>query len=174
MKTLAASKSAGFTLIELMIGVAILGTLVAVGLPSFTQMLRNSQVRGAAESVANGIQRARGEAVAHNAKVQFTLASDTSWYVDYVATPNAAARLDSRDNTSSAAATMTILPAFATTITFNQLGQIVSPNADASLPLTQISFAATGSNLNLRVTIGAGGNARVCDPSLPVTNLRAC
>jgi type IV fimbrial biogenesis protein FimT len=175
MKTPSGSKSAGFTLIELMIGVAILGTLVAVGLPSFTQMLRNSQVRGAAESVANGIQRARAEAVAHNSKVQFTLAADTSWYVDYVATPNAAARLDSRDNTSSAAATITVLPAAATTITFNQLGQVVSPNpADGSLPLTQVSFAATGSNLNLRVTIGAGGNAKVCDPSLPTSNVRAC
>jgi type IV fimbrial biogenesis protein FimT len=145
-----------------------------VGLPSFTQMLRNSQVRGAAESVANGIQRARAEAVARNSKVQFTLAADTSWYVDYVATPNPAARLDSRDNTSSAAATITVLPAAATTITFNQLGQVVTPNADTSLPLTQVSFAATGSNLNLRVTIGAGGNARVCDPSLPTSNVRAC
>jgi type IV fimbrial biogenesis protein FimT len=173
MKALPKSKSAGFTLIELMIGVAILGTLVAVGLPSFTQMLRNSQVRGAAESVANGIMRARAEAVSHNAKVQFTLASDTSWYVDYVSTPNAAARLDSRDNTSSQAATFTVLPAAATTITFNQLGQVVA-NADASAALTQVSFAATGSNLNLRVTIGAGGNAKVCDPSLPTTNVRAC
>jgi type IV fimbrial biogenesis protein FimT len=175
MKAPSGSKSAGFTLIELMIGVAVLGTLVAVGLPSFTKMLRSSQVRGAAESMANGIQRARAEAVAHNAKVEFVLSTDTSWYVDYQATPNAAARLDSRDNTNSVLASITVLPAAATRITFNQMGQVVSPNpADASLPLTQVTVVATGGNQTLLVKIGAGGNAKVCDPSLPAINIRSC
>ena len=183
MKAPSVPKSAGFTLIELMIGVAILGTIIAMGMPSFKQMLRNTQVRGAAESVASGVMRARAEAVAHNAKVEFVLSPDTSWYVDYQANPNPLARLDSRDNTSSVLATFTVLPVGATRITFNQLGQIVSPNpADGSLPLTQVTFTAPGSNvglvagvvLGLRVTIGAGGNARVCDPSLPTSNVRAC
>jgi len=168
-------KSAGFTLIELMIAVALLAVLVTVGLPEFRQMLRNYEVRVAAESVANGLQRARAEAVAKNARVQFVLGAGTSWYVDYVATPNPSARLDSRASTDgSTNATLTVLPVGATTLTFNQLGQMVTPNPDGSAPLTQISLAAPGASQNLRVLIGAGGNARVCDPSLPSTNVRAC
>lgn len=168
-------RSAGFTLIELMIAVTLLAILLSVGLPSFQQMMRNYEVRVAAESVANGLQRARAEAVAKNARVQFVLGAGTSWYVDFVATPNPAARLDSKASTDgSTNATLTVLPVGATTITYNQLGQMVTPNPDGSAPLTQVSLAATGGNQNLRVIIGAGGNARVCDPSLPSSNVRAC
>lgn len=168
-------RSAGFTLIELMIAVTLLAILLSVGLPSFQQMMRNYEVRVAAESVANGLQRARAEAVARNARVQFVLGAGTSWYVDFVATPNPAARLDARASSEgSTNATLTVLPLTATTVTFNQLGQMVTPNPDGSAPLTQVTLAATGGNQNLRIIIGAGGNARVCDPSLPSSNVRAC
>jgi type IV fimbrial biogenesis protein FimT len=179
-KTSPPERSAGFTLIELMIAVALLAILLTIGLPSFQQMMRNYEVRVAAESVANGLQRARAEAVAKNARVQFVLGAGTSWYVDFVATPNPAARLDSRASTDgSTNATLTVLPVGATTLTFNQLGQMLTPNpADGSdpgsAPLTQVNFAATGGNQNLRIIIGAGGNARVCDPGLPSSNVRAC
>lgn len=181
MKASPRQGSAGFTLIELMIAVAILAVLVTVGLPSFREMLRNYEIRVAAESVSNGLQRARAEAVAKNARVQFVLGAGTSWYVDYVATPNPAARLDSSSGTETANATVTVLPVAATTLTFNQLGQIVTPNpadgfAPGSAPLTQVDLNATGGNRSLRVTIGAGGSARVCDPdpSLPSSNVRKC
>lgn len=175
MKAFSKSKSAGFSLIELMVTIAVLGTLVAVGMPSFTKMIRNAEIRSAAESVSAGIQRARAEAVSRNARVQFVLGSGTSWYVDYVSTPDPSNRLDSRASAESLNATLSVLPVAATTVTFNQLGQIVTPNpADASLPLAQVTFTATGGNQTLLVMIGAGGNARVCDPSLPASNLRSC
>jgi type IV fimbrial biogenesis protein FimT len=173
-KTSPRERSAGFTLIELMIAVALLAILLTVGLPSFQQMLRNYEIRVAAESVSNGLQRARAEAVGKNASVQFVLGAGTSWYVDYVATPNPLARLDASSGTETANATVTVLPVAATTITFNQLGQIVTPNPDTSAPLTQVDLNATGGNRSLRITIGVGGNARVCDPSLPSSNVRSC
>lgn len=177
MKTRPMTKSAGFTLTELMIGLTVLAVLSSLALPNFRQMMRNKEVSGAAESVANGLQRARAEAVSHNARVNFVLGTGTSWYVDYVSTPNPSARLDSRSSTDSANATLTAVAAdlstAATTITFNQLGQVVA-NADASPTLGRVTFAASGANQSLQVRIGAGGNARVCDPSLPTTNVRAC
>lgn len=176
-----ARRSGGFTLIELMVAVAVLGVLLTVGLPSFRQMLQNYQVRVAAESIANGIQRARAEAVTRNAQVQFVLGSDTSWTVDYVTKPVVTdPPLDSRSSAEgSTNATRTAVAAdgstAATTITFNSFGQVVT-NADASQTLrtVNISTSATGGNQALRITIGAGGAARVCDPSLPTSNVRAC
>jgi len=73
--------------IELLLALVVLGVLVGLGMPSFIQMLRNAETRAAAESVANGMQRARAEAVSRNAKMQFVLGSGTSWTVDYVTKP---------------------------------------------------------------------------------------
>lgn len=176
-----AKRSAGFTLTELMIAVAVFAILISVGLPEFRQMLKNYQVRVAAESVANGLQRARGEAVAHNAPVYFALGSGASWTVDYVNKPvSTDPPLDSKSSAEgttnvAVAAVAADLSTAANRITFNNLGQVIA-NADASPALSRVTFNATasGGSQTLRVTIGAGGNARVCDPSLPSTNVRYC
>jgi len=168
------AKSAGFTITELMITIAILGVLVGIALPSFSQMLRNYQTRSAAESVANGLQRARAEAVSRNSSMQFVLGTGTAWTVDYVTKPVPTdPPLDSRPSTDSPYATLSTTPAGATTITYNNLGQVVA-NADASATLSQVNFDATGGNQSLRVVILAGGTSRMCDPSLPSTNVRSC
>lgn len=170
------TKSAGFTLIELMITIVVMAILSTIAMPSFVQMLRNSEVRNAAESLVNGMQRARADAVSRNANVQFVLGAGTSWTVDYVVKPVLTdPPLDSRSgNEGSANVTITILPAVATTVTYNNVGQVIA-NADASVTLTRVDVNATGSTRNLRVTIGAGGNAKVCDPSLAAgSSPRAC
>ena len=179
------SKSAGFSLTELMIAVALLAVLMTVGLPSFTQLLRNYESRVASESVANGLQRARAEAVARNARVQFVGGVNAGppaiyfWSVDYVTKPVPTdPPLDQWLSTEGAQHVSMLgfaqdLATAASTITFNQLGQVVA-NADASPTLRQVNLTVTGGNQNLRIIIGAGGNARVCDPSLPATNVRSC
>ena len=180
MKSFAKSKCAGFTLTELMLTIAVLGVLVSVGLPSFREMLRSAEIRSAAESVSNGLQRARAEAVARNARVKFVLGAGTSWTVDYVTKPVPLdPPLDTRASTEgSTNATLTALAqdlaTAATTITYNQLGQVVT-NADASLTLRRVNFAAAGSTRILRVSIAAGGSAKVCDPLLAAgSSPRAC
>jgi type IV fimbrial biogenesis protein FimT len=178
MKALPTTKSAGFTLTELMIAIAVFSVLGSFALPNFRQMMRNKQVGSAAESVANGLQRARAEAVARNARIKFVLGSGTSWTVDYVTKPvSTDPPIDARASNETANATLVAkasdLSTAATTITFNQLGQVVA-NADASATLSRVTFSASGATQSLQVRIGAGGNAKVCDPSLPSTNVRAC
>ncbi|MCC6211430.1 MAG: GspH/FimT family pseudopilin [Burkholderiales bacterium] len=179
----AARTSAGFTLMELMVTITIMAILMTVGLPAFRDMLRNYEVRVAAESVSNGLQRARAEAVARNAPVQFALGAGSSWTVDYVTKPvSSDPPIDSRSSTDGSpnvvlSAVASDLATAATTVTFNSLGQVVA-NADASQTLRRVSLnaSASGGTQSLRVEIGAGGNARVCDPSLPnyPVNLRGC
>jgi type IV fimbrial biogenesis protein FimT len=66
----------GFTLIELMIGLAIMALLLSLAAPSFSTMIANSKVRGQAESIFNGLQLARAEALKRNTTVQFRLTSN--------------------------------------------------------------------------------------------------
>jgi type IV fimbrial biogenesis protein FimT len=61
----------GFSLIELVIAVAIAGVLLSLALPNFSAYLRNVKLRSAAESFLSGIQLARSEAVRMNTNVEF-------------------------------------------------------------------------------------------------------
>lgn len=152
-----------------MIGIAILAILLGLAVPSFQAWLQNTQIRNAAESITNGLQRARAEAVARNTNIAFALGADSSWTISVV-TP--ASVIESRSSTEgSKNVTRTVLPAGATTITFNNLGGV----APAANSLAQVDLASVGGSQNLRVTIGVGGNARMCDPNLASgSSPRAC
>lgn len=175
LKTSRKRRSSGFTLVEMVIAVVILGILTSIGLPSFTQMLRNSEVRAAAESIGSGLQKSRAEAVTRNNNVTFTLGSGTSWTI---AGSDALGpfTVESRSGKESSSSVTVVAKAAdgttdASAITFNNLGQAV-PNA---ANVARIDLSATGGNKSLRVTVGAGGNAKVCDPSLTSgSSPRAC
>lgn len=126
----------GVTLIELMVGVTIVAILLAFGLPSFSTWIQNSQIRTAAESVQNGLQLARAEAVRRNADVQFALAG-TNWTVGCAtATANCPASIQARSGTEGSAyaavASSEVLPSgapvaspvFTGTVIFNGLGRV--------------------------------------------------
>lgn len=68
-------RSPGFTLVELAVGLAVLAILLAAGIPSFAQWIRDAQIRNASESLQSGIQRARVEALRRNRPVTFWLVS---------------------------------------------------------------------------------------------------
>lgn len=70
---LISGKQGGVTLIELMIGIVIVSLLMVIGAPSFSLWIQNTQTRTAAESIQNGLQIARTEAVRRNANVRFNL-----------------------------------------------------------------------------------------------------
>ncbi|MBU0752074.1 MAG: GspH/FimT family pseudopilin [Gammaproteobacteria bacterium] len=67
---------AGFSLIELLIAMAIMAALLSMGIPAFSGMLNNSKLRASAESFLAGVQLARTEAVRRNANVDFVLTDD--------------------------------------------------------------------------------------------------
>ena len=69
------ARARGATLVELMIGLAVLALLVAIGVPAFQTMMKNYQIRTVAESLVSGLQTARNEAVRRNTSVRFQLVS---------------------------------------------------------------------------------------------------
>jgi len=168
----------GVTLIEMLIGIAILGILIALGLPGYSAWIQNTQIRTAAESVLNGMQLARNEAVRRNLNVQLVLGAQSSWTISV---PSTAEQIQARDyGAGSTYVTVAAVPANATTITFNSLGRVVGPPS-APIPITQLDFdvptsilAATASR-DLRIVVSPGGNIRMCDPTVTVaTDTRFC
>jgi type IV fimbrial biogenesis protein FimT len=157
----------GFTLIELMIGITILAIVITAGLPSYRQWIQNTQIRNASESILNGMQRARAEAVSRNTNVAFTLGGGSLWTVTQVSNGDP---VDSKPNAEVPAdVVVTPTPNDATTITFGNLGGRVN-NADGTPPITRIdidsSTLAAEDSRDLRITIDAGGGVRMCDPTV--------
>ncbi len=159
-------RQGGVTLVELLIAITVMAILLGIALPSFQTWIQNSQIRTAAESIQSGLQRARAEAVARNTKVEFVIGADTSWVVKLAGGANIESRSGSEGSKN---VTRTVLPAGATTVTFDSFG-FLTANADGSARLAQVDVDSTvlpaDVSRNLRVTIGAGGNARMCDPNL--------
>lgn len=64
-----AGQVAGFTLIELMVTVAVIGILAVVGLPAMNWMINAGRLQGQASDISAALQMARSEAVRRNASV---------------------------------------------------------------------------------------------------------
>ena len=55
--------TAGFTILELMMAIAVAGVLAAVALPSYTNMVKNNCMTTSASSLVTSLQLAKSEAV---------------------------------------------------------------------------------------------------------------
>ena len=122
------SKQQGMTLVELVIGVAILGIISAIAVPSYTEYIANAQIRTTTESIRNGLQVARAEAVKRNATVAFTLNStDTSWVVGCpTVRANCPATIQTKTAREGGSTTVTVAITGANAVSFTNLGNITT------------------------------------------------
>lgn len=67
--------SRGFSLIELIVVMAVMTMMIMMAAPSFSVWVANSRIRVTAESVLSGLQSAKSEAVSRNTRVRFQLTS---------------------------------------------------------------------------------------------------
>lgn len=195
-----AAVMAGFTLIELMIAVAIAAILLTFALPSYFQWIQNAQVRTAAETTLSGIQLARVEALKRNTNVRFQLMSTldascvpsstgTNWVVSvkdatglcHITDPATDPPLliqakAGRDGSKNVRLSATQGGAALTTITFSGLG-IVTPAMVGSGIVITIDNPTGGTCVDAggtvrcqQIQVTSSGQARMCDPAVTDTN----
>lgn len=186
----------GLSLIELIVGMAIFGILLALAAPSFSAWIRNAKIRTTAESVQNGLQLARAEAVKRNTTVRLQLMDLTDnscalntagphWVVsmDNAAGKCGTAASDTLDpriiqlrNGAEGSDSKTTLLAGQSSFVFNGMGRLTSAPAviDISNSTTGVSCLPGGNVRCLRVVVSAGGQIRMCDPALPTTDAQGC
>lgn len=160
------STQRGISLIEIAIGLAIIGISVSWAIPSYSAWIQNSKIRNMAESLVNGLQLARSEAIGRNAQVQFILtASDagsdaedtdlatlgngagTNWMVRAILPPVAgvpdyayvtgSVGAEGSDGATVEAGDMAI-GGGVNAITFNGFGRLMTVNDDTSDPIRKI------------------------------------
>jgi len=69
----------GFTLIELMVTLTVLGIMLGVGIPAFKDFVDGQRVKSASFELMSSLLIARSEAIKRNATVTVTPVSSTAW-----------------------------------------------------------------------------------------------
>jgi type IV fimbrial biogenesis protein FimT len=192
---LIASRNRGFTIIELMIAIALFSVVLMLAMPSFTTMLQNAKLRAKAESILAGLQEARTEALKQNQTVEFLLmaedpdptnvagfganAAGPSWAVRVDAGGGAYSFVEGRSGLEGsgqadpaalyAQVSAANLPV-TTTIRFDALGRsnvgVVNSTFDVKPAAPGECKADGGTKRCLRVVVTPGGRVRMCDPSV--------
>jgi type IV fimbrial biogenesis protein FimT len=161
----------GLSLIELLVGIAIIAIAMAIGVPSFGEWINNSQIRSTAESIQNALNQARSEAVRRNTIVRMQFAdklesgcvlssAGTSWVINMSAseTPEGKCGNAVDDQTipfildkgtpvsSRAGATVSVTQGGTaqTTIAFNGFGRVApTTNPSTSVGTLRIDFQSS-------------------------------
>ena len=174
------TRIAGFTLIELMIGLTIAAVLIVLALPSYSVWIADSQIRNAAESIASGLRYAQGQAIAQNTRVEFVLdptAGTGGWTAVQIDPTTCATVATLQNGTFREGADRVAfapLPAGATKVQFTSLGVFAAPcDGSGQLNEVRITSGIAGSR-NLNVIVGGGASLvagqgsrtgiKICDP----------
>lgn len=193
----------GVSLIEVIVVLVIFSALLATVMPEIRDWMQSLKVRNAAESIKNGLDVARMEALKRNSTVGFwlvadagskvpgntcALASDSPAWVVSVSNPGgecgaaasltAAPQLVQRSTALENAAGLSVSATdnaggAANRVMFNGLGQVLTQAGIASIQFIDLQ-ASSGSTRRLRVVVEPGGAIRMCDRDVAAGDPRAC
>ena len=190
MPALPVSKaSGGWSLIELLISMATIAIILAAAGPNVSAWVNNTHIRSAAESINNGLQMARAEAVRRNTSVSFYLtdsvdnscalvAGTSNWVVALTSPVGACADATNvlQRHPAADGGGRAVISSPATTITFNGLGRATTGANSICVGLTDVSAGciAAEPEHQLAVQVTAGGQIKMCSMSRPAGDPQRC
>ena len=141
-------RSAGFTLVELITVLAIMGVLAALAAPSFSEMIARQRLRTGAFDLVADLLLARSEAIKRGENV--TVTPGATWAMGWTVDAASGARISQRTAFGAAITS----PSGATTVAFDRNGRSAGTSAiEFSSPKTDDSAARC-------VTVQPSGRAR--------------
>jgi prepilin-type N-terminal cleavage/methylation domain-containing protein len=166
----------GFSLIELMVALAIAATLLLFAMPAYTLWLADSQIRNGAQLVADGLRWSQAEAIKRNEPVQtvIDMTTQTGGWSAQRASDALVLQVGTFNDADRVIFTPT--PLGAATVTFDGLGRVPAANADASDPVTSVDItSALAGTHALRVVVGGSvTGVKICDPAFVSPDPKAC
>lgn len=162
--------AAGFSLVELMIGITIVTLVGALGVPSFVSQVRDGRIRTIADELHDGLQMARQEAIQRNTTIRFDVLS-SGWQVVLPGTTDGV--LAGRTNTTKESSyTVT---ATASTLSFNGSGRASTSSFRVDVASASATCKASGGAIRcLRIVVQPGGAIKSCDPAAASNDPRKC
>lgn len=177
----------GFTLVEAMVVVAILGVILAVAVPNFADFIRKKRLEGVAKEFVADLALARSEVVStglgNNRAATFRFADDGTCYILFVAKALASTRCDCRRPVGDACRA---IPGAELKITKPPAGSGIVYRSEPDWPYLHYLDGYQGrqdaykvtiaypQGPTLRVEVRKLGTASICSPDGSVSGHEAC
>ena len=178
-------RQAGFTLVELMIVVALVAILLSLAAPSFRETIARNRLEGVATELSTDFQYARSEAVARNAQVGLFVGSNcyTVFAVGTTAATGCATLGTGATvikSVTSATIPSSVSLAFASNAATPQAHIQFDPVRGMAADSTgtnwegQVTVSTSVGNWQLRTAVTNAGRVKTCSPSGTFKGYAAC
>ncbi|MCL2296917.1 MAG: prepilin-type N-terminal cleavage/methylation domain-containing protein [Proteobacteria bacterium] len=175
----------GFTLIELMVMVALLALFLALATPSIGTYLENTKIRNPGDELAGAMKEAQTHALKANRPTEFVLTlgaggAVVGWTINEINLTATPPETEIKRATWQGSPNIVRTPGQATRITFNEAGRVMAANliAPGIPPLERLDLSravAMDGVMPLRVEVNMlRRGIRVCAPHLATTDPKGC
>lgn len=172
-----ACREGGFTLIEIMVSLAIAAILMAAAVPAFERVIQDSRIKTAGDGAREAIDFARLEAIKRNRPVTLKFHSDghPGWWIYESGNPDPIRHRVPEESGYETA--LTFQPSSARTIAFDPFGRALPRDADGNDAAEAVDIQHAGNPdgfSKLRVRVSKFGSAMLCNRAAPATSITGC
>lgn len=147
-----ARRQGGYTLIEAMLVLAVLGVLLVMAIPNFMNMMEKRRVLAAAEAIYSDLRWARSESIKRNIEVRIRFNEGSNWSYTINADPTGA-------NTPLKTVNGSDYPRTSIRVTFDHDYTTFSPRRGTA---RNGSAWLSSSHYSARVSLSTLGRTRIC------------